>query len=178
MEVRLAKTAGFCFGVKRAVDTVYQQVEQCKNEKIYTFGPIIHNEEVVKDLRSKGVVVIETEDELRKLTSGVVIIRSHGVSKHIHNILEDQGLKCVDATCPFVKRIHKIVQEHIDNGYKIIIVGDKNHPEVIGINGWCKNNAIIARDISDINGKIESSSKVCLVCQTTKDRPSFEKISD
>ena len=92
MEVRLAKTAGFCFGVKRAVETVYEQVKECQGEKIYTYGPIIHNEEVVKDLRSKGVEVIHTEDELRKLTSGVVIIRSHGVPKRIHDILDEQGL--------------------------------------------------------------------------------------
>ena len=121
MEVRLAKTAGFCFGVKRAVDTVYQQVKECKNEKIYTYGPIIHNEEVVKDLRSKGVEVIETEEELRRLTSGVVIIRSHGVSKHIYTILEEQGLKCVDATCPFVKKIHRIVEKESADGAHIII---------------------------------------------------------
>ena len=136
MEVRLAKTAGFCFGVKRAVDTVYQQVKECKNEKIYTYGPIIHNEEVVKDLRSKGVEVIETEEELRRLTSGVVIIRSHGVSKHIYTILEEQGLKCVDATCPFVKKIHRIVEKESADGAHIIIIGDEKHPEVQGIQGW------------------------------------------
>ena len=93
MEVRLAKTAGFCFGVKRAVETVYEQVKECQDEKIYTYGPIIHNEEVVKDLKSKGVEVIHTEEELRELTSGVVIIRSHGVPKHIHDILQEQGLQ-------------------------------------------------------------------------------------
>ena len=87
MEVRLAKTAGFCFGVKRAVETVYEQVEQNQDEQIYTFGPIIHNDEVVKDLKSKGVKVIHTEEELETLSNGIVIIRSHGVSKHIYEIL-------------------------------------------------------------------------------------------
>ena len=135
MEVRLAKTAGFCFGVKRAVETVYEQVKECQGEKIYTYGPIIHNEEVVKDLRSKGVEVIHTEDELRKLTSGVVIVRSHGVPKRIHDILDEQGLRCVDATCPFVKKIHRIVEEESKNGKHIIIIGDANHPEVQGIKG-------------------------------------------
>ena len=98
MEVKLAKTAGFCFGVKRAVDTVYDQVENCNGEKIYTFGPIIHNEEVVKDLNSKGVNVLNTKDELESLSEGIVIIRSHGVSKDVYNILEKRGVKCVDAT--------------------------------------------------------------------------------
>ena len=94
MEVRLAKTAGFCFGVKRAVDTVYEQVERCKGRKIYTYGPIIHNEEVVKDMRSKGVGVIHSEEELEQLESGtVVIIRSHGVPKKIYAIMEERGLE-------------------------------------------------------------------------------------
>ena len=168
MEVKLAKTAGFCFGVKRAVDTVYQQVEQCKNEKIYTFGPIIHNEEVVKDLRSKGVEVIETEEELRRLTSGVVIIRSHGVSKHIHNILEEQGLKCVDATCPFVKKIHRIVEKESAEGAYIVIIGDENHPEVQGIKGWSSTPvSVIKTEEQAYDFNVPESTRVCIVSQTT-----------
>ena len=168
MEVKLAKTAGFCFGVKRAVDTVYQQVEQCKNEKIYTFGPIIHNEEVVKDLRSKGVEVIETEDDLKQLTSGVVIIRSHGVSKHIHNILEEQGLKCVDATCPFVKKIHRIVEKESAEGAYIVIIGDENHPEVQGIKGWSSTPvSVIKTEEQAYDFNVPESTRVCIVSQTT-----------
>ena len=109
MEIRLAESAGFCFGVKRAVDKVYEQIETGKT--IYTYGPIIHNEEVVRDLEQKGVRVIETKEELEQLTEGTVVIRSHGVSKDIYDILEQKGLECIDATCPFVKRIHKIVNE-------------------------------------------------------------------
>ena len=168
MEVRLAKTAGFCFGVKRAVDTVYQQVEECKNEKIYTYGPIIHNEEVVKDLKSKGVEVIETEEELKQLTSGVVIIRSHGVSKHIYNILEEQGLKCVDATCPFVKKIHRIVEKESGDGGHIIIIGDEKHPEVQGIQGWSHTPVtIIKTEEQAVNFKMPENTKICIVSQTT-----------
>ena len=168
MEVTLAKTAGFCFGVKRAVDTVYEQVEKCKDEKIYTYGPIIHNDEVVKDLRSKGVEVIKTEDELKKLTSGVVIIRSHGVSKHIHTILEEQGLKCVDATCPFVKKIHRIVEKESKGGSHIIIIGDDKHPEVQGIQGWSDTPVtIIKTEEQAENFQASENVRISIVSQTT-----------
>ena len=117
-QVVVAKSAGFCFGVERAVDQVYQQIDALKAGKakgpIYTFGPIIHNEEVVKDLEEKGVMVLEDEAALRFLPKGqgTVIIRSHGVSRHIYDILEGRGVEIVDATCPFVKKIHRIVSEH------------------------------------------------------------------
>ena len=112
MEVRLADCAGFCFGVKRAVDTVYEQLKNGKT--IYTYGPIIHNEEVVRDLEEKDVQVLDTEEDLENLPEGqgTVIIRSHGVSRHVYDILNSRGVNVVDATCPFVKKIHKIVDEH------------------------------------------------------------------
>ena len=111
MNVELAKTAGFCFGVKRAVDTVYKQIEKHQSEKIFTYGPIIHNEEVIKDLRSHGVEVLNDEEELKTVDADVVVIRSHGVAKYIYDIMDERGITCVDATCPFVKKIHKIVAE-------------------------------------------------------------------
>ena len=120
MEVRVAKTAGFCFGVKRAVDQVYEQIEHGKRP-IYTYGPIIHNEEVVGDLEKKGVRVINSREELAALTEGTVIIRSHGVGKEIYELLEHNGITIVDATCPFVKKIHKIAQEQGENGRRVII---------------------------------------------------------
>ena len=101
MEVIVAKTAGFCFGVERAVDKVYEQIGKTERP-IYTYGPIIHNEEVVRDLEEKGVRVIESEEELKALSDGVVVIRSHGVSRNIYRILEERRLEVVDATCPFV----------------------------------------------------------------------------
>ena len=106
MNVELAKTAGFCFGVKRAVDTVYKQIEKHQSEKIFTYGPIIHNEEVIKDLRSHGVEVLNDEEELKTVDADVVVIRSHGVAKYIYDIIDERGITCVDATCPFVKKIH------------------------------------------------------------------------
>ena len=110
MKVIKAKTAGFCFGVKRAVDTVYKQVDT-KCGQIYTYGPIIHNEEVIKDMRDKGVIVLRSEEDLDMISQGTVIIRSHGVEKRIYEKIEQKGLRIVDATCPFVKKIHNIVSE-------------------------------------------------------------------
>ena len=109
MNVKRAKTAGFCFGVKRAVETVYEQAKNSDAAPIYTYGPIIHNEEVVKDLENQGVIVLRTEQELEQLTEGTVIIRSHGVAKYIYEKLEKKKIQIVDATCPFVKKIHRIV---------------------------------------------------------------------
>ena len=168
MEVRLAKTAGFCFGVKRAVDTVYEQVKLRTDEKIYTYGPIIHNDEVVKDMKKHGVDVIHTEEELKELTSGVVIIRSHGVPKKIHTILEERGITCVDATCPFVKKIHKIVEKESKAGKHIVIIGDAKHPEVQGICGWAENDVTVIKTEEEANAfKIHENKDVCIVSQTT-----------
>ena len=136
--IKLAKTAGFCFGVKRAVNTVYEQIGN--NKKIYTFGPIIHNEEVVKDLEEKGVRVIESEEDIEKLEEGsTVVIRSHGTTKKICDLILEKKLNLVDATCPFVKKIHNIVAEKSEEGCEIIIIGNDLHPEVEGIKGWSKN---------------------------------------
>ena len=168
MEIRLAKTAGFCFGVKRAVDTVYEQVEKCTGEDIYTYGPIIHNEEVVKDLQSKGVKVLNTLEELKSLTDGVVIIRSHGVSKDVYDILEERGVKCVDATCPFVKKIHKIVEKESAEGKHIVIIGDEKHPEVQGIKGWAGERVSVIKTVEEAEAFcVPENTKVCIVSQTT-----------
>ena len=116
MEIKLAKSAGFCFGVKRAVETVYEQIREQKEQKIYTYGPIIHNDEVIRDLKEKGVCVLETEEELGKVKDGVVIIRSHGVPKRVCSMLEKKGIPYVDTTCPFVKKIHRIGAEQSARG--------------------------------------------------------------
>ena len=168
MEVKLAKTAGFCFGVKRAVETVYEQVNQCPNEKIYTYGPIIHNAEVIKDMKQKGVEVLDGEDDLKQLTDGVVIIRSHGVPKHIHEILDERNIRCVDATCPFVKKIHRIVEEESKNGKHIIIIGDAKHPEVQGIKGWSKSEVTIIKNEEEAEAFTTTPDvEICIVAQTT-----------
>lgn len=152
MKVELAKTAGFCFGVKRAVDTVYEQVKLHPEEPIYTYGPIIHNEEVVRDLEQKGVRVIYSEEELKELERGIVIIRSHGVAKKVYDCLERRGLTCVDATCPFVKKIHRIAQEESRKGSHVVIIGNSDHPEVQGIRGWAGENVTVVQSAEDAEG--------------------------
>lgn len=135
MKVIKAKSAGFCFGVKRAVDTVYKQVEENQNLPIYTYGPIIHNEEVVKDLEQKGVIVLRSEEELDTLERNCYYPLSRG-GKDVYDRLESKKIQIVDATCPFVKKIHNIVQKHSEMGENIIIIGNPEHPEVQGIKGW------------------------------------------
>ena len=175
MEVILAKSAGFCFGVKRAVEKVYEQTGS--NKKIYTYGPIIHNEEVVKDLEEKGVSVIESQEELEKLEEGTVVIRSHGVPKKIYDLIEEKGLECVDATCPFVKRIHKIVEKESEKGAKIVIIGNPGHPEVEGIMGWSKTPATVVESAGEAEKFVyDDSSEVCIVSQTTFNYNKFKEL--
>ena len=178
MNVELAKTAGFCFGVKRAVDTVYQQIEQYRGEKIFTYGPIIHNEEVIKDLRSHGVEVLNDEEELKTADADVVVIRSHGVAKYIYDILEERGITCVDATCPFVKKIHKIVAEKSAEGSYIVIVGNGEHPEVKGIRGWAGEQVTVVQTQEDAERfeLPDKDQKVCIVAQTTFNYNKFKEL--
>ncbi len=175
MEVTVAKSAGFCFGVKRAVEKVYEEVE--KGKKIYTFGPIIHNEEVVKDLENKGVVVLENEEELQALTEGTVIIRSHGVEKRIQKLIEDKGLECIDATCPFVKRIHRIVEEAGQNKKEVVIAGNAGHPEVEGIVGWteAKTTILESKEEAEVF-ESKNGTEICVVSQTTFNYKKFQDI--
>ena len=174
MEVRLAKSAGFCFGVKRAVEQVYNQAENGK--AIYTYGPIIHNEEVVKDLEQKGVSVID-DDSLSSVKEGTVIIRSHGVEKAVCDRIQEMGLECVDATCPFVKRIHRVVEKESAAGKQIIIIGSANHPEVIGIMGWSSTPAIVIETEEEAEKfTLEEEKDICVVSQTTFNYIKFNKI--
>ena len=177
MEVNVAKTAGFCFGVKRAVDQVYEQTEKEKGKKIYTYGPIIHNEEVVKDLRSRGVEVIHSEEELAALTEGIVIIRSHGVPKRIYDLLEERKLQYVDATCPFVKKIHNIVKKASEEGSHVIIIGNPEHPEVQGIMGWSLLPVTVIQDAEEAEQlSLPEEQKICIVSQTTFNYNKFKDL--
>ena len=175
MEVILAKSAGFCFGVKRAVETVYEQTGT--ENRIYTYGPIIHNEEVVKDLESKGVTVLEGEEDLRKLDKGTVVIRSHGVPREICEMIEKKGLTCVDATCPFVKRIHRIVEKESGEGRRIVIIGNPGHPEVEGIMGWSHTPAAVIESAEEAEKfTCLPGEKLCLVSQTTFNYNKFKEL--
>ncbi|MDR2888794.1 MAG: 4-hydroxy-3-methylbut-2-enyl diphosphate reductase [Lachnospiraceae bacterium] len=177
MEVILAKSAGFCFGVKRAVDKVYEQIEGASGHPIYTYGPIIHNEEVVKDLEKRGVSVIRDEQQLRSLDQGTIIIRSHGVSKQIYQIIEKSNLSCVDATCPFVKRIHKIVERESRLGRPIIVIGNQGHPEVEGITGWAEGPVMVAESETEAEVIANNLSGFgCIVSQTTFNYNKFKDL--
>lgn len=176
MEVILAKTAGFCFGVKRAVDKVYEQVDSGKPD-VYTFGPIIHNEEVVRDLEEKGIRVLHTEEELCRLSRGTVIIRSHGVSKRIYELMEEKELEIIDATCPFVKKIHRIAQEAGDRGDTVVIAGSRDHPEVEGIVGWCGGQARVVENREEARKlDLAEGTPVTIVAQTTFNYNKFKDL--
>ena len=176
MEVITAKSAGFCFGVKRAVEKVYEVADR-KNDPVYTYGPIIHNDEVVKDLEKKGVSVLETEEELKNLTEGTVIIRSHGVPRRIYDQIREQGLDYVDVTCPFVLKIHRIVERESKAGRHIVIIGNRTHPEVEGIRGWCEGPSTVIRTKEEAEEFLKNPpEKVCIVSQTTFNYKNFQEL--
>ena len=180
MQVELAACAGFCFGVKRAVDTVHEQLKTGKT--IYTYGPIVHNEEVVKELEDLGVKVLNSKEELMGLSPAddekiAVVIRAHGVPREIYELLEQKGMECVDATCPFVKRIHKIVEEGSRNGNQVFIAGNPGHPEVEGIRGWCHGDAIVVETVEETQKlTIDDKKQGILVAQTTFNFNKFDNL--
>mgnify|MGYP004639472789 FL=1 len=167
MSVRVAKSAGFCFGVSRAVELVEKAAQE--GRRVATLGPIIHNRHVVDKFEKMGVRVIETPEEA--LPGETVIIRSHGISRAVYERLEAQKVEIIDATCPFVKRIHTIVSRACEEGRLPIIIGTPTHPEVEGIAGWCKDFRVF-QDASELekwvsDEKISSNLAICMVSQTT-----------
>ena len=176
MEVTVAKSAGFCFGVKRAVDTVYREIESGE-KPVYTFGPIIHNEQVVEDLENRGVQVILSEDELEGLSGGTVVIRSHGVSRDVCEKIEARGMKIVDATCPFVKKIHRIVDEEGRKGRHVVIIGSADHPEVQGIMGWASGPVTVIHTSEEAEQFVPENGKpISIVAQTTFNYNKFKDL--
>ena len=182
-QVIVAKSAGFCFGVERAVERVYEQIKAVNEGKaqgpIYTYGPIIHNEEVVRDLEEKGVRVLDTEEDLKNLPEGqgTVVIRSHGVSRYIYDILNSRKVNVVDATCPFVKKIHKIVDEHSGAGEAVVIIGSPIHPEVEGIRGWGNGDTVVIENEADAKEyNLPEGKKLCIVSQTTFNYNKFQEL--
>ena len=178
-EIRLAKTAGFCFGVSRAVQKVYEEAAKASGP-VYTYGPVIHNEEVVRDLEEKGVKVLHSEEELMDLQEGTVIIRSHGVGQRIYDICAGKDrVRLVDATCPFVGKIHDIIRKESAEGRRILIIGDATHPEVQGIRGWSMENTDIAASCEDVlKLDICSGDKLSVVAQTTYNSKKFVEVID
>lgn len=167
-KVTVAKSAGFCFGVDRAVKMVYNELES--NTKVATLGPIIHNQDVVNDMNAKGARVVESVDEL--LPEETVVIRSHGVGREVYEKIAEKGCRMLDATCPFVAKIHKIVAEKSKEGYLVLIAGDVNHPEIQGIIGHCEQNFCVFKDNFELKHVFEKNpdflrKKLAFVAQTT-----------
>lgn len=180
MKVELAESAGFCFGVKRAIDAVYTLLDEGKN--VCTLGPIIHNEQVVEDLEQRGVKVISDvtshAGELTENAGNIVVIRSHGVPKQVIDELERSAVPYEDATCPFVKKIHKTVSEYSRKGYEIVIIGNEKHPEVQGILGWTcgQGHVVETREEAESFSLENPAHKVCIVAQTTFNYKKFQDL--
>lgn len=169
MKIYLAKHAGFCFGVKRAMDIAAKLVRE---DNVYTFGPLIHNPQVIKDLEKKGIKCIE---ELNEIVEGKIIIRAHGVPPQTIQEIKELGLEVVDAVCPYVKKVHNLTKKLQEDGYQVVIFGEKEHPEVIGIKGNSEN-AIVIEDLEEAE-KLNNYKKIGLVSQTTQPKEKFEKIA-
>lgn len=167
----MAKHAGFCFGVKKALEKAESALD---HPEVYTLGPLIHNAQVVNRLASQGIKKIEDLDEIQQ---GKVIIRSHGVAPEVLTKATEKGLKILDATCPFVQKAQQLAKEYTDKGYQVVIVGDASHPEVVGILGWTENKAIVIDNIIEAE-KLKQFPKLCVVAQTTQSLEKFKKISD
>lgn len=177
MEITLAKTAGFCFGVNRAVNTVYELLE--KGKKVCTLGPIIHNPQLVSELEQKGVRIVNSPEEVEK--GETLVIRSHGVEQFVIDKCNELCVEFVDATCPFVSKIHKIVREKSEQGYVTLIAGDKNHQEVIGIVGHTANEVYVVANLEELQDLLEkkqnfAQKKVIMVSQTTFNAKIWEKL--
>jgi len=174
-DITIAKSAGFCFGVRRAIDTVYEQIKT--EARVYTYGPIIHNQEVINDLAAKDVKIINSLDELEAIKMGTIVIRSHGVAKLVYEAIKRQQLKCIDATCPFVKKIHRIVEQASNEGRHIVIIGDEKHPEVEGIKGWCNGPVSIVGNSTEIAAfSAKCNKRICIVAQTTFNYNKFQEL--
>lgn len=177
MEVITAATAGFCFGVKRAVELVYSELS---GGRVYTYGPIIHNEEVVKDLEAKGVKVLGSPEDIDDVLPGTVIVCAHGVPSGIYRRIENAGHRLVDATCPFVLKIHRIVSEAADRGEHVIIVGDENHPEIRGVKSCVPDDSTVVADMAEAEFFAKKYHKrylkLCIVAQTTYNFNKFKDI--
>ncbi|MBB5021727.1 4-hydroxy-3-methylbut-2-enyl diphosphate reductase [Desulfurispira natronophila] len=175
MRIIRGKYGGFCFGVKRAINMAFERSESDKNSTISTLGPIIHNPQVVKDLEEHGVQQVNSLDELETSQPQTVIIRSHGVGPQAYREAEQQKVEIVDATCPYVKRIHVIVTDLVEQGYQVVIVGEPDHPEVRAIRAYADEKAVVV-EIPDDLEQVDLSRKIGVVAQTTQSQDRLQSI--
>lgn len=173
MPVRLARTAGFCMGVRRAIDIALDAINGEGN--IYTYGPLVHNPQAIEMLESKGVKALEGLDGS---FSGTVVIRAHGISPEERAQINEKGLKILDATCPRVIKVQSIIKRQAKEGYYIVIVGDREHPEVVGLLGFSQDKGIVVSRTEEVDQLPADMEKVCVVAQTTQDTSKFTKISE
>ena len=172
MEIIIAKTAGFCFGVQRAVELAYNESYK---KNVFTYGPIIHNAQVVQSLEKRGIKEVNSVNEITD--DSKLIIRSHGVTPDVYSEANNHNITIVDATCPYVRKIHKIVERHNNNGDKIVIVGNQEHPEVLGIKGWAASDTIVVASVLDLSEDLFKENKpICIVCQTTYRKDKLKEI--
>lgn len=175
MEIILGKSSGFCFGVKNAIDGAEKALKENKN--IYCLGEIIHNEEVIKDLESKGLIIVDDIEEVKDS----VIVRSHGVPKSVYDTARAKNIKLLDYTCPFVLKIHEIAEKYSKNNYFIFLLGVKSHPETIGSISFCGDNSCLIENLEDIDSainkfKLSSLENLLIISQTTFSLSLFENI--
>lgn len=177
-EILIAENAGYCFGVKRAMNIAWEELnKKDETSSLYAYGPLIHNKQAVGKYEERGLITVESLDEVAD--NSRVIIRSHGVSKSVYDISKSMGLEVVDTTCPFVKKIHYIVSKASEEGKNVILFGNISHPEVEGISGWCKGSAVVVGSFEELRSKrFDIDKKYVLVSQTTMNLSEFEKIEE
>ena len=176
MRVKLAKTAGFCMGVKRAVDMVLDLASDRNHDIIYTYGPLIHNPQTIELLRKRGIVPIRSLDEIELAPPGaVMIVRAHGISPAERRKIKEKGFRIIDATCPKVGHVQAIIKKHAARGYRILIVGDREHPEVNGLLGFAGAAGIVLGSLEELES-LPELTKVCVVAQTTQNLEEYAAI--
>jgi len=175
MEVKLARTAGFCMGVRRAVDIVLDIAQHEKNRRIYTYGPLIHNPQTIELLKSRGIIPIENIDEIKDKEKSILIIRAHGIAPAERKKIKESGIKVVNATCPKVGYVQSIIKKHTAQDYMVVIVGDKDHPEVEGLLGYAGGKGTIISTPGEVD-KFSCVDKICVVAQTTQNLDEYNQI--
>ncbi len=173
MGIKLAETAGFCMGVKRAVDIVLEIARHKGDKEVYTYGPLIHNPQTVQLLKERGIVPLDSIDRIQ---DGIIVIRAHGVSPLEKKKIREKGVEIVDATCPKVASVQAIIKKHAALGYSIIIVGDKEHPEVASLLGYSSGRGLVINDKKDVD-HLPRHDKMCVVAQTTQDSAGYKAIA-
>ena len=175
MAIKLAETAGFCMGVKRAVDIVLDIAQKSRKRKIYTYGPLIHNPQTIDLLKKRGIVPINRIEDIDPADNAILIIRAHGISPTERELIHNRGVTIIDATCPKVAHVQTIIKKHTARGYTTVIVGDREHPEVNGLLGYAGEKGIVLSAESEVAG-LPEGEHLCVVAQTTQNTDEYDRI--